>query len=114
MPRSTRWFRQPRALEEIQTFDDASRGPMGAAKLVMQTSAFHLATLGGIITILALVMDPFAQQILAYPSRNVLSGRAEVWRAQSYDEQVDLSSCKYTFEFLLNLLSENPYADTFT
>jgi len=84
-------------LEEIQTFDDASRGPLGAAKLILQTSAFHLATLGGIVTILSLVMDPFAQQILSYRSRNVNSGSASVWRAQAYDEQVDLSSCKFFF-----------------
>lgn len=88
------WFRQPRMLEEIQTFDDASRGPFGAAQLIIRTSAFHLATLGSLITILSLVMDPFAQQILSYPQRTIQIGRASAKRAQFYDEQVDLSTCK--------------------
>lgn len=86
------WFRQPRMLEEIQTFDDASRGPMGAAQLIIRTSAFHLATLGSLITILSLVMDPFAQQILSYPQRTIHVGHASVKRAQVYDEGVDLST----------------------
>jgi hypothetical protein len=97
-------------LEEIQTFDDASRGPLGAAKLILQTSAFHLATLGGLITILSLVMDPFAQQILSYRSRNVVvsGGWATVWRAQAYDEQVDLSTCKsFRFSMVFYWVKEN-------
>lgn len=103
------WFRQPRMLDEIQTFDDASRGPMGAVKLIIQTSAFHLATLGSLITILSLVMDPFAQQILSYPERIVQVGTARVTRAQAYNEQVDLSTCKLISAWLAHRYSPIHY-----
>lgn len=44
-----------------------------------------LVGVGAIIMLLAIVMDPFAQQIVAYPTRKVDVGVASVGRAQSYD-----------------------------
>jgi hypothetical protein len=87
------WFRQPRTLQDIQVFDDASRGPMGAVRLIFRTKA-SLVALGSLVAVLALVMDPFAQQIVSYPSRSIYINSATVGRAQSYDAGLALKSCK--------------------
>lgn len=86
------WFRQPRTLEDIQTFDDASRGPLGAVQLLLKTKAMKLAALGSLITVLSLVMDPFAQQIVSYPTRSVVVNKATVGTAQTYDAGLDLNT----------------------
>ena len=88
------WFQQPRRLEYIQIFDDASRGPLGALQLMVRTRGVRLVSLGAVITVLALAMDPFTQQIVAYPSRNVEVGVASVGRAQEFDANIWIDSRK--------------------
>lgn len=59
------WFADPRPLSDMDRFDAASRGPLGSLKLFTNRHNF-LASLGALITILALAIDPFTQQILQY------------------------------------------------
>lgn len=59
------WFSSPRPLSDMDRFDIASRGPFGSAKLFRRYYTF-LAWLGAAITISALAVDPFTQQILLY------------------------------------------------
>jgi hypothetical protein len=69
------------SIRDMQTFDDASRGPMGAFALLTRLSPSQVfmqrsagagwAFWASILTILALALDPFAQQILSFPSRSV-------------------------------------------
>jgi hypothetical protein len=71
----------PHRLHNIQVFDDASRGPLGALELLthLNPREVFLHRSGGagwtfwasILTILALALDPFAQQILSFPLRTV-------------------------------------------
>ncbi|MCJ1468708.1 hypothetical protein MMC07_007338 [Pseudocyphellaria aurata] len=92
------WYRQekPRPLQDLQLFDDASRGPWGAAGLLFSLRARHLALLGAVITILTLLFDPFIQQVVVYPDRLVPAEmKATIARAQTYevrDEGVPLPS----------------------
>lgn len=65
------WFRSAGSLEDIQKFDEASRGTWGSLKLLFHTQRVHLAKLGALVMILALCMDPFFQQVISYPSRRV-------------------------------------------
>ncbi|KAK5113160.1 hypothetical protein LTR85_010978 [Meristemomyces frigidus] len=59
--------RQPRPLRDFQVFDDASKGPWGAVQLLWHTrGSALLASVGALIILLSLAMDPFAQQILAF------------------------------------------------
>lgn len=59
------WFeKQPRQLDELETFDQASRGPLGAMKLLLGGTARSVASIGAVITILALALDPFVQQVV--------------------------------------------------
>lgn len=67
------WYQDKRRLQDLQIFDDASRGPWGAVVLLCSQPAISLASLGALITVLALAFDPFVQLILSYPSRAVVS-----------------------------------------
>lgn len=57
----------------MQLFDSASRGPWGSAMLLWTHRGYSLASLGALITILAVTFDPFMQQLLSYFSRQVPS-----------------------------------------
>ena len=80
------WFRESRPLEDIQTFDDASRGPYGSVYMLFHHSFLSLASIGAVITILTLAFDPFVQQSITYPSSLVstLSSDATVKQAVGY------------------------------
>ena len=60
-------------LDDLQTFKDASRGPLGSLSMLFATSIKFkpLASIGAAIVILALAYDPFVQQVLQYPSRRL-------------------------------------------
>jgi hypothetical protein len=74
---------QPRSLAHVETFDEASRGPLGALSLVIFGPRNVLGFLGAILTLLALAYDPFVQQIIDVspevrfsPSTNVITKQA--------------------------------------
>lgn len=58
---------------DFELFDNASRGPWGSFLLLLRTKGRSLAALGCAVTIFALAMDPFFQQVVAFP---------ETWRIQ--------------------------------
>ncbi len=76
------WFREPRTLQDIQLFDDASRGPLGATMLLLKTKMIKLVALGSLITVMSLIMEPFAQQIVWYKLRSIESDKAAIGSAQ--------------------------------
>ena len=81
------WFQvRGRRLHDIQTFDDASRGPIGAVALLISRTRNSVASIGAIITILALVFNPFVQQIISYPVQHVsdTSQSATIQRASAF------------------------------
>ena len=64
------YFRQKsRGLLDLQVFDEATRGPFGALKLLWSINIrASVASMGALITVLALALDPFTQQILSFPT----------------------------------------------
>ncbi|KAJ9613578.1 hypothetical protein H2200_003520 [Cladophialophora chaetospira] len=60
------WFKgeKARSLSHAQTFDDASRGPLGALELFGSAPRKSVASLGAMLTLLALAYDPFVQQVI--------------------------------------------------
>ena len=60
------WFKSKttRDLAHAQIFDDASRGPLGALGLFSSEPRKSMASLGAILTLLALAYDPFVQQVI--------------------------------------------------
>ena len=113
------WYRhaEPRRLQDLQLFDDGSRGPLGAVQLLFSLRARlsisfhianisicltwimrrHLAFIGAIVVVLANFFDPFVQQVVTYRSRSVPSGstpeivKSRVYAARS-DEGLPLPS----------------------
>ena len=71
------WFqgRKKRPVYDLQSFDDASRGPWGSVMVLLRCSrkGSLILSLGAIITVLSLAFDPFIQQVLRFPVRQVIS-----------------------------------------
>jgi hypothetical protein len=76
------WFKKSRPLSHLESFNDGSQGPLGALKLIWALRGSHLiVTIGAFVTIIALAIDPFVQQLTRYyscsqpasPSHNIAS-----------------------------------------
>ncbi|KAI8946749.1 hypothetical protein F4801DRAFT_42180 [Xylaria longipes] len=79
-------FKKTRApLSDMEAFDDASRGTWGAFKLLFTSRGGWLGSFGATVSIIGLLLGPFAQQIATYQTREVesLEG-ASVSRALNY------------------------------
>ena len=80
------YYREKRALQNFQVFDEASRGPFGATKLLYVLRFWHIASIGCVVTLMALASDAFVQQSVEYPLRKAnVSGVATVPFSQWYD-----------------------------
>lgn len=81
------WYAKPRPLRDIETFDDASRGPWGSLLLLFDLRPHYLASLGAFLTVVALAVDPFTQQVLQTQEcmRLDASAVARIPRANVYD-----------------------------
>ena len=73
---------------DLSIYDDASRGPMGALSFMWRCRKSSIAAyVGCAITIMALTIDPFSQQILSYNTIPTLSHEsvASTSRSLVYD-----------------------------
>ncbi|KAK4462956.1 hypothetical protein QBC42DRAFT_296395 [Cladorrhinum samala] len=75
------WYeKEPRRLYDMEIFDEASRGPLGAAKLLLTRQIMaSFASVGAIVLILTLAVDPFIQQVISFGRKDTLVKREEVW-----------------------------------
>ena len=79
---------QPRALEDIEHFDSASRGAFGAILFIGKLRwRAVVGCVGALVMILALAMEPFAQQSLSFynKSHTTDQGNAFIPRASDFD-----------------------------
>ncbi|KAL2836887.1 hypothetical protein BJY01DRAFT_251766 [Aspergillus pseudoustus] len=100
------WFyeeEERKKLDGMQLFDGASRGPLGSLFLVFDHKGRSLVSLGALLTVLALAFDPFMQQILTYPTREVAAVRVTEGGAQSSDT----ATAKQAFTFVPALFNTN-------
>ncbi|MCJ1381373.1 hypothetical protein MMC17_004483 [Xylographa soralifera] len=67
------WYSKPRQLRDLEAFDDASRGPWGAVKLIWRLRASHTAALGALLIIASLAVGPFLQQIVSTYSCQIIA-----------------------------------------
>ncbi|KAI8952593.1 hypothetical protein F4801DRAFT_599768 [Xylaria longipes] len=86
-----RWFQntEGRRVFDTQLFDDASRGPYGSLIFLARPSRWSLASIGALISILALAFEPFTQQLITYPTRKTKDSTPgaeppNLYRAKSY------------------------------
>lgn len=83
------WFTKDRRLHDLVVFDAASRGPIGCIQLILNGRGGHLiASLGAVVIILSLAVDPFTQQVVRYWDcrRNNAQSQALLPRSTFYDE----------------------------
>ncbi|KAF3000441.1 hypothetical protein E8E14_005940 [Neopestalotiopsis sp. 37M] len=90
-------------LEDLQLFDNASRGPLGSMKFFWRVpSESMLPYIGCVVTIAAIAISPMIQQILRFESkRTQIEGAfATVHTSQVYDfgNQYDSTSDGSTFQ----------------
>ncbi|KAJ5377132.1 uncharacterized protein N7496_004541 [Penicillium cataractarum] len=66
------WLQTPsnRQLLDVQTFDSASRGPLGSLVLLFHHGGRSLVSIGAFVLLCMLAFDPFIQQILSYPAQS--------------------------------------------
>lgn len=88
-----------RSLARLDTFNDASRGPWGSLRFLMSrkgTKNVFLASLGAIIVFIALAMEPMAQQIVGFETRDVpvFGSHGEIPIAYGYDGRL-LGECRF-------------------
>jgi hypothetical protein len=51
----------------MQLFNTASRGPLGSLFILLEHKGQSLVSLGALAIVLALIFDPFMQQLLGIP-----------------------------------------------
>jgi hypothetical protein len=66
---------RPRQMFDLDIFDNASRGPLGALMLLLRKQTMAtLATIGAIVILASLAVDPFVQQVIHFETRLVPMG----------------------------------------
>ncbi|KAL1635493.1 hypothetical protein SLS58_010189 [Diplodia intermedia] len=77
-----------RPLMDFERIDWASRGPLGSLKVLWHCKGAGVLRIGAITTIIALAVDPFAQQLVHYRQELVFSNNTDttVARAQRYSQ----------------------------
>lgn len=79
------WFQDARRpVRDIQSFDDASRGPWGSLVILLQDKGRSLVSLGAAIMLLAIPFDPFMQQMLRYPLKEISTVSPQAVAKQSF------------------------------
>lgn len=84
------WFGQYRPLKDLVSFDNASRGPWGSLNLIWRLRGRQFVSrCGAFITVAALIIDPFAQQVISTYDCNILaeSGLATIPRTNNFNER---------------------------
>ncbi|KAH8730722.1 hypothetical protein GQ44DRAFT_822891 [Phaeosphaeriaceae sp. PMI808] len=90
------WFMKggSKKMWDFEMFDNASRGPWGSLQLLIHTKGKTIAALGALVTLFALALDPFFQQVLLTPQRwHQLEANGTISRAVRYEP-------RYPVEFL--------------
>jgi hypothetical protein len=76
---------------DFEMFDNASRGPWGAFLLLIHTKGKTIAALGALVTIFALALDPFFQQVVSFPERWTLqAANSSIARTVRYQPAYDI------------------------
>lgn len=90
------YFERPQGgkIQDMQTFDEASRGPWGSATFLWKTKgAAGIASLGAVITMFMIAFEPFTQQgIVLRPQNTTLvdsTGYVTVANAYTNSSLVD-------------------------
>ncbi|KAJ2984678.1 hypothetical protein NUW58_g5933 [Xylaria curta] len=87
------YFSTPRRLNDLEIYDEASRGPWGAFLILLQCRKSTILTTALAITTLAsLLVEPSAQQILDFQSREITQKDADVSIVNSHGFKLRFSN----------------------
>lgn len=84
------WYSDPRPLYHFLVYDNASRGPWGALKLLWQLRLKAvIASLGAFVTIAAIFVDPLSQQLIHfYDCSEIVTGAtASMPHTRAFEER---------------------------
>lgn len=113
------WFHSAKSKKmwDFELFDNASRGPWGSLLLLVRTKGRTLAALGAAVTLFAMALDPFFQQVVEYPEHwRLQEGRGQIPKAFGYQPfisgevfqanfallQVDMAMTGVTYRYFYN------------
>ncbi|KAF2661784.1 hypothetical protein K491DRAFT_586681, partial [Lophiostoma macrostomum CBS 122681] len=100
------WFQgNSKKMWDFEIFDNASRGPWGSFLLLVRTKGTTLAALGAAITIFAMALDPFFQQVAQSTQKwSLLTQQSSIPKVSYYSPGLSR-------EFLIGETSVNPDRD---
>ncbi|CUS07400.1 unnamed protein product [Tuber aestivum] len=103
------WFsKRERRLADVEVYNQASRGPLGALKLCWRQKGWGLGCLGAILMVCSMGLGVAQQQLLSYPSRSIVQpgSTSTVTRAERFDTYQNVTSSGTTTpEVSFSLLS---------
>lgn len=105
--------RQAQPVIDMETFDQASRGPLGSLKLLWCINwRATFCSICAIVTLLSLAMDPFAQEILQYsngkiemPHERALLPITQAWQADDA-QPLHITTAHVAYSIYTTLLGE--------
>ncbi|KAF2805532.1 uncharacterized protein BDZ99DRAFT_501742 [Mytilinidion resinicola] len=84
------WYTQPRPLRDVCDYDAASRGPLGSIRLLFRLRFIRFASIGAVITVAALALDPFFQQSVRYHSESAVDHDRNATAVAAYTWGTDI------------------------
>ncbi|RPA99467.1 hypothetical protein L873DRAFT_1683865 [Choiromyces venosus 120613-1] len=103
------WFSErERRLMDVEVYNQASRGPLGALRLFWRQRGWGLGCLGAMLMLCSMGLGVAQQQLLSYPNRPIVlpNSTSTVTRAERFDTYQNVtSSGKTTPELSFSLLS---------
>ncbi|KAK7915197.1 hypothetical protein PG985_012900 [Apiospora marii] len=77
----------------FESFDDASRGPMGSFWLICRLRARHWVTIGALVTLLILGFEPFMQAVI-YTEGKIITTQPQTAPSIGTSHRLDVGSTK--------------------
>jgi hypothetical protein len=104
------WFKRRRPLQDLTRYDRASRGPLGSLLLLWTLRSRNIvASIGAFVTLAALAIDPFAQQVVRYyqcsipiPKVNATIPRTNVYQEMGFHLGVGYSTVVQGMQSAIN------------
>ena len=86
------WYRNKRPLRDFEDFDRASRGPWGSLVLLGSLRWRTMAFVGALLTLIALAIDPFAQQLFHFYTCPIIiqSSLSSIPRSGNYSDLIGI------------------------
>ncbi|KAI8966263.1 hypothetical protein F5Y11DRAFT_365841 [Daldinia sp. FL1419] len=99
------WFSQGRPIYDLVRYDNARQGAWGSLQLLWaQRMRQPLATLGGLVLVLSIGIDPFIQQLISLHDCSVAIGgkQATLPRTNRFDDQLEVPTFGHDIDLAIS------------